>query len=460
MRRVLAICGLTWRAAFRLRLFWVIVVLLFVCVAGLPLLITDDGTAQGFTQIILTYTLTVISALLGLTTLWTACGTLARDIEECQIQVVAVKPVSRWQIWFGKWLGLVTMNALLLALSGACVYGLMQWRAKRLPVEQQLELRNEVLVARGSAREISVDKDIVQETDRRLAERLKENPISTADLPEVKRNILEQVRAEYQVVPPGFMRQWKVTLPEPERLRGKPLQLRIKFNASDGSTLGTFVGLWQVGVPAKTQLWRSEPMSLAPEAFHEFEIPADLYEPDGTLTVTFVNSNQIALLFPLEDGFEALYPVGGFAGNFVRGLVVLFCWMVLLATIGLSASTFLSFPVAAFVSLAMLTVVFSSGTMENVVSDGTITGWNAEKGTRGFTPLDYVVIPTFKAVLQVINLAKNFSPIDYLGTGRIITWAQLGQAVLQIVVLLGGVVAVFGIWVFNRRELATAQGNQ
>ncbi len=256
------------------------------------------------------------------------------------------------------------------------------------------------------------------------------------------------------------MRQWKVMVPEPQRLHGKPLQLRIKFNTSDGRTLGTFVGLWQVGVPSKTQLWRSEPMSLAPETFHEFEIPADLYEADGTLTVTFVNSNEIALLFPLEDGFEVLYPVGGFAGNFARGLVVLFCWMVLLATIGLTASTFLSFPVAAFVSLAILAVVLSSGTMENAVSDGTIAGFNAEKGTKGFTPLDYVVIPTFKAALQVINLAKGFSPIDYLGTGRIITWAQLGQAVLQIVVLLGGVVAVFGIWVFNRRELATAQGNQ
>ena len=51
------------------------------------LLIKDDGTARGFTQILLTYTLTTISALLGLSTLWLACGTLARDIEEAQMQV-------------------------------------------------------------------------------------------------------------------------------------------------------------------------------------------------------------------------------------------------------------------------------------------------------------------------------------------------------------------------------------
>ena len=59
--------------------------LLIGAVVGLPLVIQDDGTAQGFTQIILTYTLSVITVLLGISTLWLACGTLARDIEECQI---------------------------------------------------------------------------------------------------------------------------------------------------------------------------------------------------------------------------------------------------------------------------------------------------------------------------------------------------------------------------------------
>src|SRR5471032_2433985 len=102
MQRILAISWLTWKAALRFKLFLVIAVLLILAVVGLPLVIKDDGTAQGFTQIILTYTLSAITALLGLSTLWLSCGTLARDIEECQIQVVATKPIARWQIWLGK----------------------------------------------------------------------------------------------------------------------------------------------------------------------------------------------------------------------------------------------------------------------------------------------------------------------------------------------------------------------
>src|ERR1700761_1125384 len=109
MQRLLAIAGLTWKAAFRYRLFWVLVALLLVAVAGLPMLVKDDGTAEGFVQIVLTYTLGAVTALLGICTLWLACGTLARDIEESQIQMVVVKPIARWQIWLGKWLGIVSL---------------------------------------------------------------------------------------------------------------------------------------------------------------------------------------------------------------------------------------------------------------------------------------------------------------------------------------------------------------
>ena len=126
MQRTLAIAWLTWKAAFRYRLFLVVLALLLVSVVALPLLIEDDGTARGFTQILLTYTLTTITALLGMSTLWLSCGTLARDIEDCQIQVVAVKPIARWQIWLGKWLGILMLNGLLLAVSGGAIYGLIQ----------------------------------------------------------------------------------------------------------------------------------------------------------------------------------------------------------------------------------------------------------------------------------------------------------------------------------------------
>ena len=462
MQRIFAIAGLTWKAALRFKLFLVIAALLVLAVVGLPLIIKDDGTAQGFTQIILTYTLSAITALLGFSTLWLACGTLARDIEECQIQVVATKPIARWQIWLGKWLGIVSLNVVLLAISGGCVFGLLQWRAGKLPAAEQKILREQILVARGSAKEPTDPAAIEAETERVLQERRKSSAVEKADLPEVRKQLREQVKAALQIVPPGYERSWKIKLgPARDRLAGKPLQLRVKFNSAQKSESGTFGALWIAGDPPKTKYWRTErPMSLAPDTFHEFEIPPDLFDANGVLTVTFVNPNQTALLFPLEDGLEVLYPEGGFGPNFVLGLGIIFCWMALLAALGLMAASFLSFPVATFFALALLLVALSSGTLAESVASGSVAAGNEETGQAGYSVADVVLIPAFKGVLAVINLVENYSPIDALSSGRSITWGKLGSAFAQVVLLVGGGFAVAGIFLFNRRELATAQGTQ
>lgn len=462
MQRVVAITWLTWKAAVRFRLFLVVTVLLLAAVVGLPLLIRDDGTARGFTQIVLTYTLTAITGLLGLCTLWLACGTLARDIEECQLQVVATKPIARWQIWIGKWLGIMSLNAVLLAVSGTAVYVLLMIQARHLSPQEQTVLRNEVLVARGSVKPIRADAEIERQTEELLQERLRKIRVERADLAEVRRQVREQVKAAYQLVPPGYTRAWRLEFGLLRHLMGdRPLTLRVKFNSAEKSASGTFEGVWVIGDVQKTKkLWRSDVLSLAPDTFHEIQIPPNFLDDQGVLTVNFINSrDNPALLFPLNEGIEVLYPEGTFGLNFVRGIGIIFCWMAVLAAMGLAAASFLSFPVAAFVALGVLTLVFSTTTMSTAVEEGTIANYNAEKG-KGYSPADVVVIPMFKAILKVISLAKDFSPVDSLSTGRSITWAELGLAFGQIVLLLGGIAAVFGIIVFTRRELATAQGTQ
>ena len=70
MKRILTITMLTLRAAIRYRLVALMSFIMLAGVIGLPLILKDDGTARGFTQILLAYTLTLITALLGFVTLW------------------------------------------------------------------------------------------------------------------------------------------------------------------------------------------------------------------------------------------------------------------------------------------------------------------------------------------------------------------------------------------------------
>jgi hypothetical protein len=196
--------------------------------------------------------------------------------------------------------------------------------------------------------------------------------------------------------------------------------------------------------------------NMAPDTFHEFTIPPNLVSDKGILTIVFVNQNDMSLLFPLEDGMEVLFPQGSFTVNYIRALAIIFCWLVLLSAIGLMAASFLSFPVAAFFSITMLVVAFSSSTLAETVDLGTVTsGSTPTAATRSIT--DTIFIPIFKGMLDVLNLVEKFSPIDALSTGRSVPWSDLGAAFAQIVVLFGGTFAIIGISLFNRRELAAAQ---
>ena len=457
--RLTAMAGLTFKAAFRFRLVPTLAVLLLGIVIGLPLVIKDDGTARGLTQLLLTYTLGVITALLGVSTLWLACGLLARDIEECQLQVVAAKPISRWQIWLGKLLGIMLVNALLLGLTGVAVYRLILWRAGKLDAKEHAVLMSEVLVARGSAKEPV--RNYEEATEKILQEQREKSPNTPVDLEAMRKKIGEQLKAVDQVVEPSYRRRWEIPLGAgaKARLKDQPVYLRIKFFAPEALREKSFAALWHVGPPDTSKV-RMYPMKIAAETFFEFPISAALIGEDGVLTVEFWNHNQIALFFPLEDGMEVLYREGGFGLNFFRAQLIVFLWLTLLAVIGLAAASQLSFPVAAFFSLGILAVGLSSGTLATVVAQGTIMGADHETGKPYSSSLDSVMVPMMKVMLKTINLVESFSPIESLSNGRIISWGELGRAFVQIGLLMSGGIGLIGVGLLHRRELATAQATQ
>jgi hypothetical protein len=457
---ILAIAGLTWRSAIRFRVFWVMIGLLLLSVTVLPLMLKDDGTARGFIQIMLTYTLSVITALLGFSTLWTACGTLAKDIEDCQIQMVLTKPVARWQVWVGKWLGLVSLNAVLLGFSGISIYAMLTYRYNQLPPPLQEQLRTEIFVARSSLKE--PQQDIKADVDRITKEKvasLREELTSQLDVNLVRQQVEEKLKSEQTVVPPGYQRVWKIDVGTLSvASRQEQMQIRLKFQVAQTNESGLYQGVIQVGPPGSDKM-KTTSGSFAPSTFHEIPIPRDLVDAEGILTITFINPNNVGLLFPLNEGMEVLYRDGGFRLNFIRGLLIIFCWLGLFAAVGLAAGSFLSFPVASLVAVAIFIVGLSSGTLKGVVDDGTFLGTDHESGKPLNTTLDMVMVPVFRLMLAVVSFSQDFSPVDSLSTGRSITWGSVGQAFLQVVVFSGGCFAAFGIWRFNRRELAATQSS-
>jgi hypothetical protein len=456
MRRILAISFLSLRAAFRFRVVLIMAVLLIGGVVVLPLIIKDDGTARGFTQIILTYTLTLTTSLLGFATLWLSCGLLAREIEEAQMQMVVVKPIARWQIWIGKWLGILMLNALLLLLAGVAIFGLMEWRAGKLSAKEQKILRNEIFVARKIARETMPDYD--EQARKVVQEKLKTSaPPEGLSIAQVQTIIREQLKSRDQLVPPNRRRQWEIYMGDPAELRNRPMTVRVRFDPPVPDLNQRFDTYWEFGDLNSQSQFKTN-FVMPSETFIEFPIPANLVNAKGMLYVRFDNFSDKALLFP-DNGMEVLYRVGGFGGNFFRGLGIIFCWLALLAALGLAGASFLSFPVAAFCSIAVIILGLSTGTLKQIVEENGIVAIDPNTGQAmaGGSLLNDAAVPFAKGLLATLNLARGFSPIDDLSSGRAITWFDFLRAFAQICILLSGILAVIGITIFTRRELATAQ---
>ncbi len=453
--RITAVANVTLRATYRFRLFWALLIFLLLSVVVLPIIIKDDGTARGLTQILLTYTMGISVSLLGFSTLWLACGVLARDIEDCTIQTLAVKPIARWEIWIGKWLGIMAMNAILLMFVGWAVYSSVLYRAAKLPDEQKEVLRNQILVGRGSVK--APIPDMTQDVEKLLAERLKEPSIAAMDRAFVRHQVEEMVKGREQYVPPLMGKRWDLDFGAfKDMVKDRPMQVRIKFNKGVLTQVTSFPVMFQVGPPGDPRMIRLETV-LTDDNYHELLVGTNLLNDKGILNVEFYNMSPVPLLVPLDDGVEVLYYESGFGVNFFRGLFIIFLWLALLAALGLAAASYMSFPVAAFFSLAMLVVSLSSGVMENVVKEGTVTGVNHETGRAAGSLVDLIIVPTFRVMLRMVNLVKEFSPIDSLSSGRSVTWFQLLRAIGQIGVLVTGLISLIGIGLFYRRELAAVQ---
>lgn len=457
MQPIFAILRLTVQAAIRNRLVIILGLLLLCGVVALPVFIKHDGTARGLTQILLAYTLSMTTALLGFASMWLGCGTLAREIEESQMQMVVVKPVARWQIWVGKFLGIMALNAFLLLVAGTAIFFLLQWKARSLSPKEIAVLKNEVMVSRASAAEPTPDYQ--GQATKIIKERLKGEVPPDINVAELKTYITEQVKASLEVVAPGLGRQWTINLGSASRVKDLPLYIRAKFNAAKAPESGSFETFWELGVPESARLYRTN-ILMAPDAVSEFQVPPNLAGEDGVLTVRFYNYGDTPLIFPLADGMEVLFREGGFALNFYRGLGVVLCWLAVLTALGLTASSLLSFPVATFCTLGLLVVGMSTGTLKQVIEEGGIMGVNHETGfVETPTFLDSFAVASAKGTLKVLNLARGFSPIDNLSSGRSVGWLELAQAFFQMVVVICGAFGALGIYIFSRRELASAQNH-
>ncbi|MBN1269359.1 MAG: hypothetical protein JXB04_07220 [Kiritimatiellae bacterium] len=452
MRGILAIAVITIRSAVRSRVVVALLGLLLLTIIGLPLTIRGDGTLAGYVQILLSYTLGFASVILAIQTVWIGCTAVSAEIEERQMQLVVTKPVHAIEIWLGKWLGILALNACLLAFAGAVTYGLLMWstRPARLAAEDQQRLREEVLVARRSLRPLPVDLDTP-------ARQILEARRAAGDLPEgvaledVYQAVRERLRLEVNSVATGMKRRWEFRLPA-RPAENQPLFLRYKLSSS-GFPSKQVQGLWLAGPEINPNTFSKEAQS-TPGGVYTVRIPAEAVGQDGRLVVEYANIDRepVTVLFTHGGDVELLLYESSFESNFARGLLVLFIQLAFLGAIGLSAGSLFSMPVAAFTSAWMVFLIGIANYLHAMAARQTFfERHGAAYGGPYFW--DHFFRGFFKLVSALVHPLQGPNPLELLSEGRVVSWSLAGLAFVTRIVLYSGALALLSSWILGRREI-------
>ena len=227
--------------------------------------------------------------------------------------------------------------------------------------------------------------------------------------------------------------------------------IRYKYAVSVEPPDGMVYGIWAVGdvrqikygLELKTQIYKVTSKSIT-QTYHEIEVPASVIAEDGYLAVAFLNNpelNSTIVIFPPEEGLELLYKADSFGANFLRAVLLLIFRLIFFATLGILASSFLSFPVALlFCFSVFFTTHFTGFLLESFSSLG-------EEMSR----LYYYSISW---LIKLLPQFDKFNPTKFLIPARLLSWSLLAKAAFFGVCVKSVLMLILALIIFRFKEIA------
>ncbi len=208
------------------------------------------------------------------------------------------------------------------------------------------------------------------------------------------------------------------------------------------------------------------PGPFRPRKPYGFEVPATVRRPDGSVEIVFRNLDfaeggaNASAQFPYMGGIQVLYPAATLAENFARAGAIILIRLALIATVGIFASTFLSFPVAILLVLVIFVVGHARDyVILDILSDVYIFGSSMVPPWERLHAGDLFVRNIFRYFFTIFPNFGAYNVVPLLEEGRLITLPMILHAFFWMVLVRGGAMAVAGWYFFRRRELAAVTAN-
>ncbi len=529
---IFAIARTTITEGVRSKVATVFIIVLLLTIPLTYAIATGDSTIKGRVQMFIYWSLGLSWFFLSLLTIFFSCRSLSREIEQRQIFGLVTKPVPRWQILAGKWVGVMTLCASLMAIAGVGIYAgsltiVSDFRTKlrhqletdggitpdqaglvvaalgevrgpgaagmqspiitamqeatgmsrtqigdvllRLPESTRVdlrrgdELRRQVLVARAAAKP-DLDLDAIAASAQKKYDQLEKDGRLPVGLR--RDQVLESLRAEVwgniSTVHPFGDVTWIMKGPKPDKRGDAIMSLRYKIESQTALPPLRFaqIGMrleedkiwcsWRIGNPESADVVFIPP-PLQARTIQEIELPIECVESDGTIRVTLRNEDprNVALSLDLMSDLEVMYVVGSFETNVFHACLAILISITCLASFGVCASTFLTFPVAALTLICLYIISASMGFIaDSLAVTPDYYDPNVKQG------LDFEFRRAMVTGLTWGLSIGEISPVSDLIDGRAIGWPRLFDSFWRFALVKGGLAMFIGVLAFRRRELA------
>ena len=293
MRSVWAVAINTIKQALRMKVALVFIVLLVVILPILGVSSTGDGTLKGRLQTFVSYGLSLTSFLLCLLTIVISIYTVTSDIDQRQIYTVITKPVRRFQILFGKLLGVLLLDLVLLCLFSAAIYTITVYTPKFVDTTESdlVQADNEFFTARASLKLPKVD--VTKEVKERYEELEKNNELPDLPREEIIETLTQQQQLARRAAAVGRVLTWEFENVEP---LDPNMFIRFKYDVTVTPPDSQVYGRWFAG-DSQYIKYGTEPttpvfdqtLKHSIQTFHEIEFPSSVVPENGRLAVAFLN---------------------------------------------------------------------------------------------------------------------------------------------------------------------------
>jgi len=424
-RQIFAVSVLAFREGVRHKVLWTVSVLALIPCA-IAYYSDADGTHVGRACLILNYGLSS-GEVLGAFLIVLLCAlSVAREIESRIMHTFGTKPIPRWAILVGKALGFWAID--LLFILGLTV--LTAALVRTVP-------------ARGETRKGSTAASSGTWADlRRRALTTRQFHMADGEA---------GPSPAYKLIEPGVSRQWVFALDPTER-RDEPLAVRFLISSSSGFAAHVPDVGFDVSCDGTSAPLLSRAETVAQDRPFDFFVEPERLANATRLMVTVTASKKGQFPPTLMATAQLGVPVDDFSQNMVKAFLLMALQGWTLAMITASWSGVLSFPVTVALGLILVLGGEMSRQALMLMESGAARA-EALGLTVGEPAWQKAVAAQLALVLQLLPDFRVMGGPTAFVEGEIFSGWVLAQAALMmgVVRVLGW--SLFGMWLFQRREV-------